>query len=117
MKIFIVLLGCYSSSIDSRYKGSDKCRERLQFAIVRSDFSYFYRNVELLLQFALNFGTDLTLAAGFVAGKFTVRPSLCLICLPLRFVPVQFGNYAGNRGIKCFGLELAFPDGDDAPGE
>ena len=37
--------------------------------------------MELLLQFALNFGTDLTLAVGFVAGEFTVGPPLGLICL------------------------------------
>ena len=73
--------------------------------------------MELLLQFTLHFGTDLTLAAGFGDGEFMVRTSLCLICLPLRFVLVQFENHAGNRGIEGFGLEFTFPDGDDAPGE
>ena len=94
-----------------------KIRIFLQFRVLLCGFPYLDRNVELLLQLALDFGTDLTLAAGFGAGEFTVRPSLGLICLPLRFVLVQLGNHAGNRGVEGFGLEFAFPDSDDAPGE
>ena len=72
---------------------------------------------KLLLQLALDLFADGFLAAGLGSGELPVISSALAVCLPFDLVCRQFCLDTGHRLIEDLRLQIAFPDGNDAPGQ
>ncbi len=73
--------------------------------------------MELGLEFALDFFADEFLAVGFGTGEGSVGTAVLLVLFPFVLVLMKLGDDALHCCFKGLGLEFAFPDGDDTPGQ